>query len=254
MQMESLSIIIATFNSEKTLEDTILSILAQEYKDIELIIIDGKSTDNTVEIIRKYQNSIHYWISEKDKGIYDAMNKGLEIAKGDWILFIGSDDCLYRKDVLQRIFSHASTSKYELVLCNILWENQRIFRSRYNPLIKIKNTMHHQGVLYNRKLYDNISFDLRYKILADYDFNLKIYLANPERSCFHFNDILSFCSHKGISYNSFTRCLQEELLIKRENLNRFEFTIVSTLTYTKFLFRPMFRLFHFFIGVCIEGI
>lgn len=95
-----MSIITVVYNGVDTLEETILSVVKQNYKNIEYIIIDGESTDGTLEIIKKYQNSIAYWISEPDKGIYDAMNKGINIAKGEWIYFLGSDDWLYNKNVI----------------------------------------------------------------------------------------------------------------------------------------------------------
>ena len=87
-----LSIIIATYNAEKTLQRCLDSIIVQKSEEVELIIIDGGSTDNTVSIIKRNYKIIDYWISEKDKGIYDALNKGIDKANGKWIQFVGSDD------------------------------------------------------------------------------------------------------------------------------------------------------------------
>jgi len=89
-----ISIITVVFNGERYLEETILSILNQTYQNIEYIVIDGESNDNTLEIIKKYQNNITFWISEADDGIADAMNKGLKYAKGEFVLFIHADDYL----------------------------------------------------------------------------------------------------------------------------------------------------------------
>jgi glycosyltransferase involved in cell wall biosynthesis len=94
------SIITPSFNSVKTIEKTILSILSQTYEDIECIIIDGGSTDGTVDIIKKYQDKIHYWVSEKDRGISDAFNKGLVVSSGDYINFQGADDYLLENNVI----------------------------------------------------------------------------------------------------------------------------------------------------------
>ncbi|MFT5214729.1 MAG: glycosyltransferase involved in cell wall biosynthesis, partial [Patiriisocius sp.] len=102
-----LSIITATFNSEKTLEETIDSILNQQYTNFEYLIIDGKSTDNTLTIIKKYelifkQKNISFkWVSETDTGIYNAWNKGLKLSVGNWIAFLGSDD-VYLDNALER--------------------------------------------------------------------------------------------------------------------------------------------------------
>src|SRR2546426_834552 len=99
-----LSIVIVVYNAGSTLKHAIESVLNQTYKNIELIIIDGGSNDNTLQIINNYSSQIGYFISEKDNGIYDAMNKGILAAKGDWILFLGADDILYRPDIITDIF------------------------------------------------------------------------------------------------------------------------------------------------------
>lgn len=89
-----ISIIIATYNADKTLQRCLYSIALQKTEDIELLIIDGKSKDNTLEIIQKNKAIINFWLSETDKGIYDAWNKGIKLARGKWIMFLGADDML----------------------------------------------------------------------------------------------------------------------------------------------------------------
>ncbi|MDL2265619.1 glycosyltransferase [Parabacteroides sp. OttesenSCG-928-G07] len=103
MYSPTFSIITITYNASRWLEDTILSILNQSYPHIEYIIIDGASTDGTVDIIRKYASKISYWISEPDKGLYDAMNKGLQAATGDYVWFINAGDKLNATDIVQQI-------------------------------------------------------------------------------------------------------------------------------------------------------
>ena len=98
-----LSIITVVFNSKSVLENTIKSITEQEYKDVEYIVIDGGSTDGTIDIIKKYKNFISVWISEPDKGIYDAMNKGLKKATGDYVWFLNAGDEIYSPDTLSFI-------------------------------------------------------------------------------------------------------------------------------------------------------
>lgn len=97
------TIITPTFNSERYLSDCILSVLNQDYKDIEYIIVDGLSTDNTISIIHQFQNKISHWISEKDRGMYDAINKGMNLATGDIIGILNSDDVLASNDVISAI-------------------------------------------------------------------------------------------------------------------------------------------------------
>jgi len=104
-----ITIITATYNSVSVLERCIQGVISQTYKNIEFIIIDGNSKDETVAIIKKYSNHIFKWISEPDKGVYDAWNKGIDLATGSWITFIGSDDLLY-PDAIQNYVEHINKS------------------------------------------------------------------------------------------------------------------------------------------------
>ena len=104
MNLPVISIITVVYNGKNFLERTIHSVIQQTYPHIEYLIIDGGSTDGTVEMIKKYGGSCR-WISEKDGGIYDAMNKGMKMAKGDYLLFLNAGDELHSKDVLEKIFS-----------------------------------------------------------------------------------------------------------------------------------------------------
>lgn len=104
------SVITVAYNEETTIEKTILSVVTQNYSPIEYIIIDGGSTDGTVDIIRKYESHITYWISEKDEGIYDAMNKGLKYASGEWSIFMNSGDWFYDETVIEKVFSDKYSS------------------------------------------------------------------------------------------------------------------------------------------------
>lgn len=101
-----LSIITVTYNSEKTLRDTIESVLSQTYTDYEYIIVDGASKDNTINIVKEYEPKFEgrmRWISEPDKGIYDAKNKGIKMSTGDVVGIINSDDFYHRKDIFEKI-------------------------------------------------------------------------------------------------------------------------------------------------------
>ena len=97
------SIITVTYNAAAVLEDTIQSIITQTYKNVEYIIVDGASTDGTLKIIERYRPHIHTVISEKDNGLYDAMNKGLALATGDYVCFLNAGDCLHEDDTLQNM-------------------------------------------------------------------------------------------------------------------------------------------------------
>ena len=106
--MKKLSIITITYNAEKTLEKTFRSVSEQSYDEIEHIIIDGKSTDKTLDLINKYQNNKMIWISEPDNGLYDAMNKGIKIATGDYICFLNAGDTFFANNTIEEIMSSAN--------------------------------------------------------------------------------------------------------------------------------------------------
>ena len=102
MQLQpTFSIITITYNAVRLVEQTLLNVLSQSYPNIEYIVIDGGSTDGTVDIIRRYESGLAYWVSEPDKGIYDAMNKGLQKATGDYVWFINAGDSLCSSDTVQ---------------------------------------------------------------------------------------------------------------------------------------------------------
>ena len=122
-QQPTFSIITITYNAERWLERTILSVLSQSYPNIEYILIDGASKDKTVEIIKQYESGIASWISEPDKGLYDAMNKGLRRATGDYVWFLNAGDTLYTADTVQRI---VASLKKKVSLPDVIYGETRI--------------------------------------------------------------------------------------------------------------------------------
>ena len=112
MQLQpTFSIITITYNAVRLVEQTLLNVLSQSYPNIEYIVIDGGSTDGTVDIIRRYESGLAYWVSEPDKGIYDAMNKGLQKATGDYVSFINAGDTLCSSDTVQSVVSKLQKRK-----------------------------------------------------------------------------------------------------------------------------------------------
>lgn len=172
-----LTIITVVFNADKSIENTILSVIEQKkrYKNrnIEYIIIDGKSTDNTIDIIKKYNQYIDFWISEPDKGIYDAMNKGIDIAKGEYIFFLGADDILLNLPL--NILTKAKEKNINAVIGNVLLSNDKIFYSDFSWKLLYMNTIHHQGLFLQSKILKRYHFNTKYKVYADHDLNQKLY-------------------------------------------------------------------------------
>jgi glycosyltransferase involved in cell wall biosynthesis len=173
------SIVIPTFQSEKSIQETLNSICNQQFTDFEVIIIDGLSTDDTLKLIKEnysIDNRISY-ISEKDNGIYDAMNKGVKIANGEWIFFLGSDDFLYDKDVLKNVFHIAQQTT-----CNFLYGNvcitplNNIYGDEFSIEKLLVRNIPHQAIFYHKTVFSHIGmFDIRYKTHADWDFNFKCF-------------------------------------------------------------------------------
>lgn len=170
-----ISIITVVYNCVNTLEETILSVINQDFDNFEFIIIDGGSTDGTIEIIQKHHDKITLWISEPDKGIYDAMNKGIKIAKGNYLYFLGGDDLLYSNSVLYNI-STRLTNKNEIYYGNVLFKTRNvIYDGKFSSLKIATRNISHQSIFYPREIFEKYSFDIKYKIFADYELNLKLY-------------------------------------------------------------------------------
>lgn len=170
-----MSVITVSYNAASTIEETILSVVNQRYDNTEYIIIDGKSTDGTCDIVNKYKDKIACFVSEPDKGIYDAMNKGLSKATGDFVIFLGADDHLMSYDVLSTVASEIKDDNsvyYGNVLRN--HRNDLYCDKYYRYKIAVKNLCH-QAVFYPRSVYTQYAYELQYKIFADYAYNLKLY-------------------------------------------------------------------------------
>jgi glycosyltransferase involved in cell wall biosynthesis len=175
-----ISIITVVYNGATTLEQTMLSVINQTYKNIEYIIIDGGSTDGTVDIIKKYENKLAYWVSESDKGIYDAMNKGIDKATGELIGIINSDDW-YELDAVNIIVNNYSdplTIIYGLIK-NHYPSGEYYVNTVSSDMIKQGIMLPHQTCFVPRTLYENMGkYDIQFKCCADFDFMLRMKLSD----------------------------------------------------------------------------
>lgn len=208
-----ISIITVSFNAVNTIEQTITSVLNQTYNNYEYIIIDGKSTDGTTDIIKKYEDKISYWISEHDSGIYDAMNKGIEQAKGDYIQIIGADDCFCNDESLASIASKLHNDIDILSACEyVIVDGNRQFKYS-NDFAKNKETYRggmvpHAAMFVKKSIYNKYRFDESYKIVADYKFFLQCYYDDAIKIEF-VSDYIVFFDGSGVSSNS-VECRQED--------------------------------------------
>lgn len=175
------SLITVTYNSEKYIRDTIESVLAQTYTNYEYIVIDGESSDRTMEIVREYEGRFEgklRYISEKDKGIYDAMNKGIDMATGDLIGIINSDDW-YEKDALENIyFIHKGEVNviYYGYMRTVDSDSGREIRcARYSHEFIKEAMINHPTVFVSKEIYDKYGkYDCQYRASADYEFVVRL--------------------------------------------------------------------------------
>lgn len=172
-QKPVVSIITATFNCCATLEQTITSVITQTYPSREYIVIDGGSSDGTLEILGRFDDSIDYWISEPDKGIYDALNKGIELAHGEWIYILGSDDRIVDATLFAHIFSQRYDSKF--IYGDVIYgDTGKTYGGEFTRRMLIEKNICQQGILYHADLFKKLGyFDLRYPLVADWVFNMK---------------------------------------------------------------------------------
>ncbi len=179
MEDIKITIVTATYNAEKTLEQSILSIVHQDYPNIEYIIVDGGSTDRTINILKQYEHYGIKWISEPDYGIYDGLNKGIQLATGDYLYFLGADDWLCNNEVMREVSCFINTHPgFSFYAGNVF-----LYRSTYRLIkrkradlsieeIKKGGMCPHQGLFSSRRLMLK-GFDITYRLAADYELFLR---------------------------------------------------------------------------------
>lgn len=217
-----ISIITPVLNAGNAMERNIEAVQRQTYPNKEHIIIDGGSTDGTIEVLKSKNNEVDYWISESDKSIYDAMNKGINAAVGEWIYFLGVDDCFYRHDTLASVMERADINdNVDLILGNILYPDGKKFCSRFNKTIYLKNTIHHQGALYRRVLFDKFRYGQstssgrtkHFRISGDYQLNLLLFTRNAGYR--YIDEVFCKCG-RGISMEGRFTGYLEEIIIRHQ--------------------------------------
>lgn len=216
------SIIICTYNSVNRLPKTLESIVRQLFKDFEVVIIDGLSIDGTLDIIKEYEIRFEgklRWISEKDEGIYDAMNKGIKLAQGEFINVIGAGDWM-ESDALENAVRCIEKNKDADAVYGKtrIWESDleatRIVQTL--PEMLTEYPMQHPSLFYKKALHDNFGlYNETHRIAADYDFCLKVFtVGNVKIACF--NDLVSNFVMDGASSNNALKLIMENIKIRHE--------------------------------------
>ncbi len=196
-----ISIITVVFNGEKHLEETIQSVINQTYDNVEYVIIDGGSIDGTLDIIKKYEDKIDYWASEKDAGIYDAMNKGLQLVAGEYIGILNADD-FYEPSALKKSIELIKDNDADYSVAKVQYVNTKNIISPIFPLEKNKIYQEmfypHISAFIPRKAYKQVGlFKTQFKIAGDHDMALRIHLAGFRAT--YLDEIVGKLTEDGIS-------------------------------------------------------
>ncbi len=213
-----ISIVTVVYNGEKHLEQTINSVLGQNYDNVEYIIIDGGSTDGTFEIIKKYEDAIDYWISEQDSGIYDAMNKGVSLCSGEYVTFLNADDW-YNQDSVCHITDEIIVNRVDFLYGNLnfikldgrsqIWQGNSKNDGREIP---------HPTCFIKREVLLEVGFNMKLKIAADYDLILSLFSRDISKK--YINKTIANFRAGGISELSF-RTIYEDFLVTKNHLGLF---------------------------------
>lgn len=235
-----ISIITIVLNAKNDIEKAIEQVQNQTYPNKEHIIIDGGSHDGTLEMLKERDSEVDYWASEVDAGIYDAMNKGIDAARGEWIYFFGADDAFYRCDTLEAFIGRLDISEdITLVLGNVVYPDGRVFRSRFDKTLYCKNSIHHQGAFYRRRVFDEYRYGLNvasgfkrnFTISGDYELNLMLFTQDMKHV--YLDDIIAKCG-RGVSMEGRFVGYIEEIIIRHQYVGFVKAVLFDVMTLLRY--------------------
>lgn len=210
-----LSIITVNLNNRDGLKRTIDSVVSQTFTDYEWIVIDGGSTDGSRELIEQYSNHFAYWCSEPDKGIYNAMNKGIAHANGEWLQFLNSGDFLYEKVTLEKVFYYQYQA--DVLYGDIIIQSKsnqpeyRAYPDRLNLNFFYESSLCHQSIFFKHILFSSRNYNEKNRIVSDWEFGLQLFSQNFKFK--HIPLIISVFDNNGISTLS-----ESEIIKERKNV------------------------------------
>lgn len=209
-----ISVVTVSYNAVSTIEQTILSVINQTYPHIEYIIIDGGSTDGTVDVIKKYADRIAYWVSEPDKGIYDAMNKGITVATGEWINFMNAGDSFVNEEVIDKVAKQSIGNEDVIYGDTLKFFSFGKFIEKALPLPEIEKHMvfGHQAAFIKTSLHKKKLYDISFRSSADYNL---FYILYQEKFVFKYIPILvaAYEAEFGMSANNYILVQKEDAII-----------------------------------------
>jgi glycosyltransferase involved in cell wall biosynthesis len=200
-----LSIITINKDNSAGLEDTINSVIQQSFKDFELIIIDGASSDSSIDVIKRYKTNFYFYLSEPDSGIYDAMNKGINKATGDYVLFLNSGDRLYNSEILYEVFSKGHST--DIIYGNIIHDSNGkftpyIYPSELSFAYLLRYSLPHQATFIKRQLFEKIGlYSTEFKIVSDWEWFIKCFNCINIKYVY-INNFITIFDSSGLSLSS----------------------------------------------------
>jgi glycosyltransferase involved in cell wall biosynthesis len=233
------SVIIPTFRDNR-ITAALASLSIQKNVQLEAIVVDGANEPEAFQSLPTYSFSVTF-IHEKDKGVYDAMNKGISKAQGTWIYILGSDDVLAHENALAHLMARGAHA--DIVFGNV--ENTNLSHQSTTKLhtpsfpkgMLWKHTLHQQGVIYKRTLFQERSFNTDYKILGDYEFHF--HLKNKNVKAEYVNETVAQCDANGLSKRYVWKLYKEEIRLKNEYLNAVQILVVIPFIVSKYLFKRL---------------
>ena len=240
-----LSVIIPSYNQLEGLQKTIHAFCSLREKGVEIIVVDGESNDGSVDWIYSNSSNIDQMIIESDSGIYEAMNKGIKLARSEWIWFMGTGDCPVikgAKEMLHIVENGAIVTQEtppEMLAFGVHLLAPRepgvpeFYKPSWNVELVWRNTIHHQGAIYSRKLFTSEMYDVRFPVLADYHFHLKIWKQGV--ICWCSPSVVSEVAPGGVSRDFSLSLYREERLLKQTVLSGWQNVVQGLWTRSKWL-------------------
>ena len=232
-----ISVITVVFNGVEHIEQTIKSIIGQTYDNIEYIIIDAGSTDGTLDVIRQYEQQIDYWVSEKDKGIYDAMNKGASVASGQWFNFMNAGDFFVKKNIVKDVFKAQ-------IKADLIYGDHEIRYSTIKKTVKAKSILElfkgmifcHQSMFVSKNIQLQFPYEYKkYKLASDFSFIFD-YITSAQYSIKYTDTVISSIEAKGESNINIFLTIKEYRSIVLKKYNFFWIKIYFQLLYLPLLY------------------
>jgi glycosyltransferase involved in cell wall biosynthesis len=208
------SIITVTFNALASLPDLLESIFPLKGDDVEVIVVDGGSKDGTVLCLQQHEADIDRWLSEPDRGIYDAMNKAIALARGTWLLHLNAGDRLL--SIPRKELEQAEREGIDIVAFRVSLDGKREFRSTFGKLLRYTNTLHHQGAFYRRSSFPG--YNIAFHIFADFDANQRLALAGAKT--ISFDQVVAYHATDGVSNQNNPAAAAEFFSVVRSNYGR----------------------------------